>query len=423
MRLGRVPYWLLMVVLTGAQVWALSGIDAYGAGALGMVAALQVVKALGAIPRLKDLGRPADDAMLAVIPLASIGLFLQLREPTPSKSERRAAILAWRNQPTASQHFVDGVKTLLRYPVVMFGLALPAGMGAAAIDLYVTDAVLAIPANMEDGGLLLSEVLLGITGFLILYFILQIGKRKTASRASWWPTAFIVPMGLAAVVSYLGGAKDVDFMAALARSAGNDQLMPYLLGTQALWLAYAVVVGGLLATAWAVVAADSHEGGGGEPVMARISRRFRDVGPVNAAVIHAVTLGMLILVPGIIYALQYAFVPVVALMKPDAEALRTSADDSRPIRRRLFKILFLGFLADILLGLGVLLLIVLSMDLPMGTTLGMGFGWLVRQIPAGITGLPAWGIMVISVIATWAWGAARIGIAKAWLVRNEAATA
>ena len=415
MRLSPIPYLFVWLVLSAGQCFALAQIDAWGGpSALALVALLQVLKAANTVPRLNDLGRPPDDAVLALLPLVSLGLWVQLLGKS-TKARRQRNLASWQSEPGALRLFIDGAATLVRYPQVMFGLALPVGVLAILADLYVVEWFLALPSQLEDGGSMLASGMLGLAGFLVLYLLLQLPKRHTASRASWYPTLFILPLGLGAVALRLGGAGAFD-IGMLANTQSRTDLIPFLLGTQAMWFAFAFTFGAVMATAWAVVAADSVRGSG--DVLGRIKRRWLGVGSVFGAANIAITVGMLILVPGVIYALQYAFVPIVALEEPDRSSLSYSGQSSRSVRRRLFKLLLLAFLVDLVVGVGLMVLFVLTGDAPLGSTLGMGVAWKLGQVPPGITGAPPALLAIISVLAMWIWGAARIGIARCWLLRN-----
>lgn len=419
MRLTRVPYLLIWLVLMVAQLWCLGQIDAWGGpAALGAIFAVQVLKCLVAIPRLNDLGASPDDALLGMVPLMSLGLLARLAGKTPSDKARERERSSWVDEPGALRLFADGADTLVRYPLISLGLVLPASALAIGLDLYGVGWFLALPSTLSDGGATLSLVLFAAAVFFGLYFLVQLGKRDSASRASWWPTLLVPPLLLAGMAVRMGGAGafSVDMF---LNPQGSPDLIPILLATQAMWFFFAFTVGGVLATAWAAVA--KHSLYGGEDVLPRVKRRWLDVTVAYGAANIAITVGMLILVPGIIYALQYAFVPVVALEEPNEHALRFSAASSRNLRRRLFKLLFIAFAVDMLTAVGVFAIGVFALGAPM-STLGMGVGWKLGQFPPGLVGASPLLMVGLVALATWVWGAARIGVARCWLLRNPPAT-
>ncbi|MBW2257698.1 MAG: hypothetical protein JRI25_24295, partial [Deltaproteobacteria bacterium] len=78
-RLSLWPYLALWGLLLAAQAWAIAHFvpDHSGVG-FALVGLLQLAKVPVAVMRLEDLGRPPDDALLALVPLANLGLWGQL---------------------------------------------------------------------------------------------------------------------------------------------------------------------------------------------------------------------------------------------------------------------------------------------------------------------------------------------------------
>ena len=151
----------------------------------------------------------------------------------------------------------------------------------------------------------------------------------------------------------------------------------------------------------------------------RLRKNWLGVAVANGAASLLITVGMLILVPGIIYALQYAFVATVTVANPDGQSLRDSSEDSRPVRRRLFKMLFFSFLTDTAFALVTLAVFASIAGAELLTSVGLGFGWVIRQFPASSVGVQPTTAMVIIGLSVIFWGAARIGIANTWLIRSN----
>ena len=70
---------------------------------------------------------------------------------------------------------------------------------------------------------------------------------------------------------------------------------------------------------------------------------------------HAVTIGMQVLIPGVYYAIQYAFVDMVVVLDPDRRALRRSADLTWGHRARLFQLFLVWFLVNFAMYVGIAL--------------------------------------------------------------------
>jgi hypothetical protein len=203
----------------------------------------------------------------------------------------------------------------------------------------------------------------------------------------------------------------------------GDPILPYMMGSMGLAMMFGFFVSGLLSTLWVALAMKDRERVLGLAPAASVGERVRKnwlgVAVANGAASLLITVGMLILVPGIIYALQYAFVATVTVANPEGESLRDSSEDSRPVRRRLFKMLFFSFLTDTAFALVTLAIFASIAGTELLTSVGLGFGWVIRQFPASSVGVQPTTAMVIVGLSVIFWGAARIGIANTWLIRSE----
>jgi hypothetical protein len=129
------------------------------------------------------------------------------------------------------------------------------------------------------------------------------------------------------------------------------------------WQAWGIIwqsVGGaVLAIVWIRLAQGARDGrrvGLGE-LLGELRLRTLDVAGAHGARVHAVLVGMQVLVPGIFYALQLAFTDMVAVLYPNRRALKGSGELTWGIRGRLFKVfaiwLFISF--GLSIGVGILM--------------------------------------------------------------------
>ena len=96
----------------------------WGLAALG----LQGVKAGITLPRLRDLGRPADDVIWALTPVLNVALFFQLLQRTPLEPLRLRRARAWCTQTGALQAYGRAAPRLVGtamvgLPLVVLGAA------------------------------------------------------------------------------------------------------------------------------------------------------------------------------------------------------------------------------------------------------------------------------------------------------------
>ncbi|MFT5456368.1 MAG: hypothetical protein ACI9K2_002853 [Myxococcota bacterium] len=216
---------------------------------------------------------------------------------------------------------------------ILFGLGSAGGFHLA---LRSIDAIKGMdPATST----LISQGLTGLALFLGVYLVVQFGKRwsgATTSSASWLPTLLFMPVALAA-----GSV-------AILRVAAQDYGMAAIMfAGMCFHLLYQTFAGAAAAVMW-VRAADAAERG--EPVgfgelVDGCRRTFLRVAVPHGARIQAVAIGMQVLIPGIFYALQYAFVDMVAVLDPERErVLERSGKLTWPLRQLLFRVLFVWLL-------------------------------------------------------------------------------
>src|SRR5690606_1020546 len=296
-----------------------------------------------AAARLRDLGNPADDALMALVPLANIGLWQRLLAPTPSESAHAALRAKWSAELTSSEAFARGARSLLTSPGASVPFAIGFGLLYAAGELAVVDGLLASSQLSEARRELFIQVLTGAVALLGLYTVVQVMKRRTASRASWMPTFLLIPLILALVAASVSGGTGPD---------PNSGMVLLVVSSTAWSLAWACIGGAAVGVLWVSVAEAHGRGralGFGEAA-ARIWRRTADVSAPHGGAALLIQLGLQVVIPGIIYALQFSFVDAAAVWDRDAPALKRSTRLTRGIRRRVFKVWLLGFLVAIPLG-------------------------------------------------------------------------
>ena len=190
------------------------------------------------------------------------------------------------------------------------------------------------------------DLTLALCGMLGLYTVLQMVKSyrgdNPPSLLSWIPSLFFLP-SLFLLLGFFGLS---DGVAALGPQARTVAVMGF---TFALDLALWPFLGAFGALAWIGSAERMRSEGrtGGLPRAVREAfGGFQRVAVPHGASLQAVAVGMQLLVPGIFYALQYAFVDCVAVLDPERPALKHSGRLTWAIRGYLFRILFVWFLVS-----------------------------------------------------------------------------
>ena len=184
-----------------------------------------------------------------------------------------------------------------------------------------------------------AQLGMGFGMLLSLYAILQFMKRATASRSSWFPALFALPVVVAA-----GGVM-------LAGSPTGRQLGPALF--QMLLMPWTLVLysigGAACAIAWVRGAHEVDEGRGADTsaILGEVGGRLVEISGPHGARQHAVTIGLQLLVPGIFYALQLAFVDAIAVLEPERGAWKRSGDLTYGMRSRLFRLYSMWFVLTI----------------------------------------------------------------------------
>jgi hypothetical protein len=349
-RLGPLPWLGSIGALVAIQLWILT-MPWPDPAKFGAVAVLQLVKVPLTVSRLRDLGRPPDDAVWGIVPVANLLLFWICLRRSPGQAQRDRALASWEGQLSALGALGRAIPLLGRTAAV----GAPLVLGYAAISGVVGQWVvrqLAVIEAMEPGSRdTLTTSLWGLLAFIGLYTGIQITKRATASRASWLPSLFFAPVLVVALV--------VTFVEQAKLGMGLA-LMVFLQQAWALcWMTFG---GAATAIGW-VRAADEVEAGrtlSPGDIFAEVGRRTIEIAAPHGARVQGVFIGMQVLVPGILYWLQLAYTDMLAVLDPEKPALGGSGKLTFGMRGRLFKV----FLVTSIVGLGGSALIGIALGQP-----------------------------------------------------------
>lgn len=343
-RLGRGAFFGAWALLFGGQLAALAnmantslpeqgGLEPALVGAV--VAVLQILKLPITAWRLNDIGRPPSDAVFfCLLPVANlIGLLRFMPEATPSEKKRELLRRGWSEQIGPLTALAKALPLMGRTAAVGIPLSLAYGAVMAlgvqqAIGLL--DWLLVAPEATRE---LIGQGLAGLTGFLVVYTVIQVTKRRTASRLSWLPSTLMLPAALlAAAFLFFDSLKTGQLQIAL------------LLFLSSAWYAVWMTFGGAALMTGVTVAAEQARTG--EPVdpgaaFGAVAKRTLDVAAPHGTKVQAIMVGNQILIPGIFYMLQLAFADTIAVLKPEGAALKESGQLTWGMRGRLFKLFLL----------------------------------------------------------------------------------
>lgn len=221
------------------------------------------------------------------------------------------------------------------------GIGLPVALGLGALSgLGVSRAaalVDSIPTMSPDTVAVFSQGLLGLTFALTLYTAIQLSKHfggREQSASSWLPALMLLPVGLSAL--------GVRVLASGSTDYAPVALMGFVMGFH---IFFGTLFGAFAVVVWVRAGSARLDG---EPVRAgdvygEARDRWLQVAVPHGASLQAVTVGMQVVVPGIFYALQYAFVDCLAVLEPEHRALNRSRRLTQKIRGYLFRVLFVWF--------------------------------------------------------------------------------
>jgi len=224
-------------------------------------------------------------------------------------------------------------------------LALLFGVGATATSVGSMELVAWLEGLDAGTRLNAATGTMGVGGFLLVYAVLQFFKRERASRASWLPALFALPVIFLGLGIYAIGGTAAQQMPQL-------KFIPMILASMLLWRTF---FGAFVATAWIRMGNQAAEG---QPVdvagsIQEAGRRLVEVSAVHGGKITAVVIGGQLIVVGIFYALQLAFADPVVVLDPKRPAIRRAGNLSYGMRSRIFRVIVLWFaLYSVLMAAG-----------------------------------------------------------------------
>lgn len=354
-RLKVAPFLGIWAVLSGLQAaLAASGLPV--AAVASVLVVLQLGKILPTAMRLNDIGRRPSEALLLVLPPVNVYGFWQFCfRGTPSDSLRDKRREKWQELMDWSEALLGGLKLAFKTASVGLPLSVLFAVSWSLGGRYALqgmewcspapDATIAEIQELADNVELAGQVLTGVAGFLFIYTLIQYRKRATASRSSWFPSLALLP------IIMIAGALTLHTNG-MGREMGPVMMMLF---QQSWYLWWTSVAGAAVAIGWVLSGESARKGEAfstGE-IIGQIGSRTLDVAAAHGGVKHAVTVGIQVLIPGIYYAIQFAYVDMVAVLDPERPSLRRSADLTWGHRARIFKLLLIWFLVTFTLVYGI----------------------------------------------------------------------
>jgi len=301
---------------------------------------VQVLKVPLALGRLRDLARPSDDALWTLVPIMNVPLFFRLlgKRPKPELWARRTRVIA--GMTSAFQAAGQGLQQIgavwsKGLPVVA-GIGVLAGVGAD----YLLRFLVALSAD-PTRAVAWAEGLQLVAGALGLYaavYALRV-MRGVAKRSDGLPLLFLAPtLALLASLS----------MQALSGGGMGIFLLVFLdSAVQMGWMAPLAGAAVYLQLKWLETEEGAERGS------------MADVITVYGFRFLIVSLGMQILLPGIWFAIAYAYSALLAFYAPTENAFWGSMAATQGYRNRILKLLAVWAVGGTLLS-GVLQFVALG---------------------------------------------------------------
>jgi hypothetical protein len=249
-------------------------------------------------------------------------------EDLRSDAELKAALANKTSELSAVSH---AFRLAARTAAVGVPFAVVYGVVSGWLGHTVVQWAIGLPSRPAETTDLYKLLALGAMAFGILYAAIQFPKRERVTRASWAPALFAVPAALVVATVWVQSGGATGQLALVAVSFTS-------LAMGIVWYSF----GGAAANiAWMRAAQNELEGKPTQlgEVLAEVRSRTVEISAVHGAKVTAITVGMQFLLPGIFYALQFAFADAIAVLDPSKRALRRSGQLSSGIRGRLFRLL------------------------------------------------------------------------------------
>jgi hypothetical protein len=257
--------------------------------------------------------------------------------------EQLQAVLRTRTGSMAA--FGQGFRLAARTAAIGLPAALAYGALSGALGAAITDATKTAETVDHATLELVAQVITFVGAMAALYGVIQFTKRDRVSRESWFPALFAIPCLL------IGGGLYVQ-LSGQARQYGPVVLSLVLMGWSILFATFA---GAAATIVWMRAGADALDGRpirAGE-ILSETGRRLLEVAGPHGARVHAVTIGSQLLLPGIFYALQYAFTDALVVLDPERPALARSGQLAFGMKGRLFRLLLAWWVVGMVLTTGV----------------------------------------------------------------------
>jgi hypothetical protein len=333
MRWGRFTWFAAWVIAQGIQVAAVSSVSG-DSTAMGIALVVtQLLKIPLSIPRLNDLGRPADDAVAAILPLFNVVVFFRLFGGTPSDDLRDRRRRSWSSQLSSFQAFGIATRTL----VATLGAALPVTLLVAVVGIGASEGLISwVEYGMATEGVRVARaesltlLLLGLSLYSFVNLVRRVLRPDSVTRASWLASLAVLPTLLVVIALYT--APQLSTQAGMVIGG-----LPLMASDLLIW----PLLSGLLVGTWVragrqVMRPDTPEDAP--------TGTWREISAVSGGRTQAVAIGMqMLFVPGIFLSITWAFADLAAAVSPGERAFAYSSRLARGVYDKLFKMLAVYF--------------------------------------------------------------------------------